>query len=88
MSTFVDGNGAAGMFEEALGFDITTTTVTCGNCGAAGRFADTRVYAEAPGVVVRCAPCGSVVARLVRTPTDVWLDLSGARSLRVPLSRL
>jgi hypothetical protein len=27
-----------------------------------------------------------VLARLVRTPTDAWLDLRGARSVRIPLA--
>ncbi|HEY0449230.1 DUF6510 family protein [Actinophytocola sp.] len=85
MSTFIDGNGAAGMFAEALGIDVTTAVVTCAACGATGPFAESRVY-EGPGVVARCAPCGSVVARLVRTPTDAWLDLRGARAVRIPLA--
>ncbi|MPZ82402.1 MAG: hypothetical protein GEV28_19180 [Actinophytocola sp.] len=83
---FIDGNGAAGMFAEALGIDVTTAMVTCVSCGAAGRFADSHVYdGGGPGIVARCAPCGSVIARLVRTPTDAWLDLRGARSVRIPM---
>jgi hypothetical protein len=31
------------------------------------------------GVVVRCPGCDAVVLRVVRTPTKVWLDLTGAR---------
>jgi hypothetical protein len=33
--------------------------------------------------VVRCPGCGHLLARLVRTPTDVWLDLRGAQSWRI-----
>ena len=83
--TFVDGNAMAGMVAEALGFDVTTATVTCAGCGVSWRFADSRVYDAGPGAVARCPGCDGVVARLVRTPTDVWLDLRGARSVRVPL---
>jgi hypothetical protein len=82
---FIDGNGAAGSFAEALGVDLTTATVTCAGCGMSGRFAECHVYAHSPGVVARCATCDAVIARLVRTPTDAWLDLRGARSVRIPL---
>ncbi|MFB9305709.1 DUF6510 family protein [Kibdelosporangium philippinense] len=34
----------------------------------------------------RCRKCTSVLARLVRTPTDARLDLRGTQSVRVPLS--
>jgi hypothetical protein len=82
---FIDGNGAAGVFAEALGVDLTTAVITCAGCGAGGRFAESHVYDQGPGVVARCASCESVLARIVRTPTDAWLDLRGARSVRIPL---
>jgi Family of unknown function (DUF6510) len=82
----VDGNAMAGLFAETFGIDVTTATVTCAACGDAGRFAETKVYEGGPGSVARCRRCEAVLARLVRTPADVWLDLRGARSLRVPLA--
>ena len=82
---FIDGNGAAGPFAEALGIDLTTATVTCAGCGAGGRFAESHVYDQGPGLVARCTSCEEVLVRLVRTPTDAWLDLRGARSVRIPL---
>ena len=80
----VDGNAAAGAFAEALGFDVTTTTLACDGCGRVGTFAETHVYRRAPGIVVRCPGCSHILARLVQTPTDVWLDLRGAQSWRIP----
>ncbi|MGV0715076.1 DUF6510 family protein [Mycolicibacterium sp. XJ662] len=82
--THVDGNAAAGTFEDVLGFDVTTASLTCANCGRVGVFAECHVYQRAPGVVVRCPGCEQVLAQLVQTPTDVWLDLRGARSWRIP----
>lgn len=82
--THVDGNAAAGAFAEALGFDVTTATLTCGGCGRADVFAAAHVYQRAPGIVLRCQSCSHVLARLVRTPTDVRLDLRGAESWRIP----
>ena len=83
--THVDGNAVAGAFAEVLGFDVTTATLTCGKCCHARAFAESHVYHRGPGIVVRCQGCGDVLARLVQTPTDVWLDLSGAQSWRVPI---
>jgi hypothetical protein len=82
----VDGNAMAGLFAEAFGVDVTVAVITCAACGDAGRFAETTVHDRGPGAVARCRCCGAVVARLVRTPTDAWLDLRGARSLRMPLA--
>jgi hypothetical protein len=83
--THVDGNAAAGAFAEVLGFDVTTATLTCGKCCRTGAFAEGHVYQRGPGIVVRCPGCEQVLARLVRTPTDVWLDFGGAQSWRVAI---
>jgi len=83
--THVDGNAAAGAFAEVLRFDVTTAELTCGGCGRVAAFAESHVYHRAPGIVVRCPGCDHVLARLVQTPTDVWLDLLGAQSWRIPL---
>ncbi|OBH97696.1 DUF6510 family protein [Mycobacterium sp. E2733] len=83
--THVDGNAVAGAFTEVLGFDVTTVTLTCRECSRATAFAESHVYHGGPGIVVRCRCCGNVLARLVQTPTDVWLDFRGADSWRVPM---
>lgn len=82
--THVDGNAAGGAFAEVLGFDVTTAMLTCAGCDRVAAFAESHVYHRAPGIVVRCASCGNVLARLVQTPTDVWLDFRGAHSWRLP----
>jgi phage FluMu protein Com len=84
----LDGNAAAGDFAELLGFDVTTAMLTCAGCGRLLAFAESHVYHRAPGIVVRCPACDHVLARLAQTPTDVWLDVSGAQSwrIRVPAS--
>ncbi len=82
--THVDGNAAAGAFAEVLGFDVTTATLTCAGCGCVGAFAEAHVYQRAPGIVVCCQSCDHILARLVHTPTDVRLDLRGAKSWRIP----
>jgi hypothetical protein len=85
-SGFVDGNAAAGAFAEAFATEVSVVVLTCAGCGRPGRFADRRVYDRGPGVVARCPYCGEVNARIVRTPTDIWLDLRGSSSWRIPVA--
>ena len=82
----LDGNAVAGIFDEAFGIEVSIVTVTCDTCHRPGRFADNKVYARGPGVIARCPRCNEITARIVRTPTDMWLDLRGSRSWRIPLS--
>jgi hypothetical protein len=84
--THIDGNAAAGAFAAALGVDVTTAMLTCAKCGRIAAFAQSHVYHRAPGIVVRCPNCEVVLARLVQTPTDVWLDLRGSQSWRFPVA--
>ena len=86
MTTYVDGNAAAGAFTAVLGFDVTSAALTCARCHGVSHFAETHVYLRAPGTVVRCPHCGAVLARIVETPTDVWLDFQGSESWRLPIS--
>jgi len=46
------------------------------------------LYAHEMGAVLRCAGCGDVVLRVTRTPTHVWIDATGARSIAIPLPPL
>ena len=50
----LDGNALAGVFSELFQHELTIARGTCGDCGRAGPLAETRVYAQAPGAVVRC----------------------------------
>ncbi|WP_173129088.1 DUF6510 family protein [Kibdelosporangium persicum] len=81
MTMHVDGNAVAG----ALGFDVSVLKLTCASCGQLGPFAEHHVYDAGPGIVVRCSHCGEITARMVRTDTEIWLDLRGSQSVRVPL---
>jgi hypothetical protein len=83
--THVDGNAVAGAFAEVLGLDVTTAMLTCEKCCRVRAFAESHVYHHGPGIVVRCSGCGNVLARLVQTPANVWLDFRGTQSWRVPI---
>jgi uncharacterized protein DUF6510 len=84
-SIALDGNAAAGPFADVFGVELTRATVTCGGCSAAAAFAEQRAYLSGPGTVLRCPGCDHVLARVVQTPTELWLDLSGSSSWRFPL---
>jgi hypothetical protein len=80
----LDGNAIGGMMLELFGVEMTTVTEVCRTCGTADLFARTEVYMDAPGTVVRCAHCKSVLMRVVRGPDRTWLDLSGLGSVELP----
>ena len=75
----------AGPLSEIFAVDLTAAVGRCTGCRTTGPLARLRVYGHAPGLVARCPGCGQVMLRLVRSPTDAWLDLRGTRSLRIPM---
>lgn len=81
----LDGNAAAGPFEEIFGVDLTTVMVTCAGCQKAAPFAEQRAFLGGPGTVLRCPGCDHVLARVVQTRSELWLELSGSSSWRFPL---
>ena len=84
-SEALDGSAVAGHFAEVFGMDLTTVTVTCNGCRAAAPFAEQRAYLGGPGVVLRCPGCDHMLARIVPTNHELWLDLSGCASWRFPI---
>ena len=82
----LDGNAAAGPFEQLFGVDVTTVVVTCAGCHTAAPFAEQRAFFGGPGVVLRCPGCDHLLARVVETREEIWLELSGSASWRFPIS--
>jgi len=79
----LDGNAIGGLMLELFGLELTVATSVCGSCGATEQVARLDVYADAPGVVVRCCHCEGVMMRIVRGPDRAWIDLSGTGSLEL-----
>jgi hypothetical protein len=77
----MDGNAAAGMLSEVFVQDLTAARAKCAGCGVMRTIGTLMVYAHGMGMVARCPGCDSVMLRLARTPTHVWLDSSGATSI-------
>jgi hypothetical protein len=81
--TFLDGNAAAGPLREVFAVDLTTATGRCSNCGRTSVLAEARLYARAPGLVMRCTGCEEVLLRLVPGPGRSWLDMRGLTYLEL-----
>ena len=77
----LDGNAAAGILSEIFVPDLTAARATCAHCGSTRAVGALLVYAHGMGTVVRCPGCDAVVLCVARTPTQVWLDLTGARHI-------
>ena len=82
----VDGNAIGGLLIDVFGTDMTAASSTCATCGARRPVAELVVYRQAPGTVVRCRTCGSVLMVLVRRTHATSVDLSGLTDLSQPES--
>lgn len=80
----VDGNAIGGMLIEVFGTEMTAARSTCETCGASRPVAELVVFRQAPGTVVRCRTCGSVLMVLVRRRDVISVDLSGLSDLSPP----
>jgi Family of unknown function (DUF6510) len=80
----LDGNAAAGTLQQVFHFEITTAVGTCASCGAIAEMGRTSVYAQAPGIVVRCPSCEAVLLRLAGDGgSRYWLEMTGLRCLEL-----
>ena len=75
--SFLDGNAAAGVLREVFAVDVTSAHGQCVGCGNTGSMVETRLFADAPGLVLRCASCDTVLLRLVSGGGRRWLDVRG-----------
>lgn len=82
-TTFLDGNAMGGLLGQVFAVDLTSAIGRCAGCGRTGVMAETRVYVDAPGTVVRCVGCEAVLIRVVQSPDRTWLDLRGLAVLQL-----
>jgi hypothetical protein len=75
----LDGNAAAGLLREVFVEDVTSARGACKSCGQVGRIGASHAYMAnlAPGAVVRCTSCESVLVVLVEVGGRVRLGMSG-----------
>jgi uncharacterized protein DUF6510 len=77
----LDGNAIGGMLLEVFGTEMTIAKGVCADCGAAGQVAELVVYLEAPGTVVRCRSCSSILMVIVEVRGTKCVDLRGLAAL-------
>jgi hypothetical protein len=77
----LDGNAIGGLLQEVFGTEMTAAASICGNCGDARPVAELVVYLQAPGTVVRCRTCDSVLMVYVRAHGRICVDLLGLAAL-------
>jgi Family of unknown function (DUF6510) len=77
----LDGNAIAGLLVHVFGTDMTTATGACAHCAWSGLLAEQMIYNRAPGTVVRCRSCTSVLMVLVEVRGIHCVDLRGLVTL-------
>ncbi len=77
----LDGNAIGGLLIDVFGTEMTTVTGTCAGCGTSSQVAEFAVYRQAPGTVVRCRSCSSILMVFVQVRGMTCVDLRGLASL-------
>ena len=80
---YLDGNALAGALGEVFAVEMTAARGQCDGCGRTGALAEARLWANAPGLVLRCVGCEGVLLRLVTGGGRTWLDLRGLRCVEL-----
>jgi len=70
----LDGNALGGLLLELFGQEMTDRLGCCGACGAVNALGAVLVYRRAPGDVMRCPNCGTVL--MVVVPLEVGFRIS------------
>jgi hypothetical protein len=73
----LDGNAIGGLLHEVFGLEMTAAAGTCATCGATGPVAESVVYNRAPGTVVRCRTCSSLLMVIIHAHGMNCVDLRG-----------
>ena len=77
----LDGNAIGGLLVDVFGREMTAVRSTCATCDASRPVAELVVYLRAPGTVVRCRSCGSIMMVFVQAHGAIGVDLTGLASL-------
>jgi Family of unknown function (DUF6510) len=77
----LDGNAIGGLLHEVFGIEMTTAVGTCATCGATAQLAETLVYLNAMGTVVRCRTCTAILLVVIRRGSVNCVDLRGMAAL-------
>ncbi len=79
----LDGNAVAGELEQIFGRDMTMAVARCAGCARDAELGALMAFTRGPGVVLRCPACQQGIARIVETPSAIYLEARGAAFLRM-----
>jgi Family of unknown function (DUF6510) len=82
----LDGNAAAGLLQEIFPFEMTMAHIRCAGCSTVEPVGAEMVYMDAPGMVMRCVHCESVLLTIVHGDGRYWLEMRGAVWLQIAAS--
>jgi hypothetical protein len=77
----VDGNAMAGMLGEVFVREMTAAEIACGGCGKVEPIGAELSYMQAPGIVMRCCHCDSVLLVVVQAGETYRFGLGKAKWL-------
>lgn len=81
--THLDGNALGALWHDLFGREMTAQRGCCDNCGNVAALATVTVFRDAPGDVVRCSRCESVLLVAVDTPSGLRVSWIGMRWVEV-----
>ena len=79
----LDGNAVAGTLRDVFSREMTPAPTQCASCGRESELGALLAFTHAPGIVLRCPACESVVVRMTITPEAIYLDARRAVYLRL-----
>jgi hypothetical protein len=77
--THVDGNALGSLLIDLFGREMTDARGCCAGCGAVNALGALIAFTRAPGDVLRCPGCGTVVLVAVALPGGVRVSLVALR---------
>jgi len=83
----VDGNAIGGLLIELFGREMTDQVGCCDHCGAVNPLGAVHVYVDAPGTIIRCPSCESVLIVIVEKPSGVRVSFEQIRWLETRTDR-
>jgi hypothetical protein len=75
----LDGNSVGGLLLEIFGREMTAVLGCCRHCGAVNPIAEVYVYSDAPGLVVRCPACSTVLMVITELESSYRVNFEGLR---------
>jgi hypothetical protein len=79
----LDGNALGALFHDLFGREMTDERACCDACGAIGPLGSAMVYRDAPGDVLRCPSCMSVLLVAVSLPTGLRVTFQSLRWVEI-----